>query len=92
MNAGETLVISGLLDKQSAKDTEKLAGLGDIPILGTFFRNNNVNVVDRELVIFVTPTVYDAHSELNQAYIRRRQENIDAFDAALEKRDFLILE
>lgn len=92
MNAGETLVISGLLNKQSSKDTEKLAGLGDIPILGTFFRNNNVNVVDRELVIFVTPTVYDAHSELNQAYIRRRQENIDAYNAALEKRDFLILE
>ena len=92
MNAGETLVISGLLDKQSSKDTEKLAGLGDLPIFGTFFRNNNVNEVDRELVIFVTPTVYDADSELNQAYLRRRQENIEAYEEATAKRAFLILE
>jgi len=92
MNAGETLVISGLLDKSSSRDTEKLAGFGDIPILGTFFRNNNHREIDRELVIFVTPTVYDAHSELNKAYIRRSEENIDEYEAARKKRDFLILE
>ena len=92
MNAGETLVISGLLDQQSSKDTEKLAGLGDIPILGTFFRNKNIRNVERELVIFVTPTVFDAHSELNQAFIRRRQQNIDAFKEAVNEPDLQILE
>lgn len=92
MNAGETLVISGLLDQQAAKDIEKLAGFGDIPILGRLFRNNNVRNVERELVIFVTPTVFDAHSEINQAYIRRREENIQRFKDAVDEPDFQILE
>ena len=92
MNAGETLVISGLLDQQAAKDIEKLAGFGDIPILGRLFRNNNVRNVERELVIFVTPTVFDAHSEINQAYIRRREENIQKFKDAVDEPDFQILE
>jgi len=92
MNAGETLVISGLLDQQAAKDVEKLAGFGDLPVFGRFFRNKNVRNVERELVIFVTPTVFDAHSEINQAYIRRREENIEAFKEAVDEEDFQILE
>lgn len=92
MNAGETLVISGLLDQQSSKDTEKLAGFGDIPLLGVFFRNKNIRNVERELVIFVTPTVFDAHSEINQAYLRRREDNIAAFKEAVDEPDLQILE
>ncbi|MFT4564837.1 MAG: pilus assembly protein CpaC [Gammaproteobacteria bacterium] len=92
MNAGETLVISGLLDQQASKDTEKLAGLGDIPILGVFFRNKNVRNVERELVIFVTPTVFDAESELNQSYLRRREDNIKQFKESVGEPDLQILE
>jgi len=92
MNAGETLVISGLLDQQSSKDTEKLAGFGDIPVLGVFFRNKNVRNVERELVIFVTPTVFDAHSEINQAYLRRREDNINAYKEAVDEPDLQILD
>lgn len=92
MNAGETLVISGLLDQQAAKDVEKLAGLGDLPIFGTFFRNKNVRKVDRELVIFVTPRVFDAHSELNQSLLRRREDNINEFKEAIDEPDLKILD
>ena len=92
MNAGETLVISGLLDQQASKDIEKLAGFGDIPLLGRLFRNKNIRNVERELVIFVTPTVFDAHSEINQAYIRRRDENIERFKEAVDEPDLQILE
>ncbi len=92
MNAGETLVISGLLDQQASKDVDKLAGFGDIPILGVFFRNKNIRNVERELVIFVTPTVFDAHSEINQAYLRRREENINKFKEAIGEPDLQILE
>jgi len=92
MNAGETLVISGLLDQQAAKDVEQLAGLGNLPVLGVFFRNKNVRHVERELVIFVTPTVFDAQSELNQSMLRRREENIEAFKEAVDEPDLQILE
>lgn len=92
MNAGETLVISGLLDQQASKDMEKLAGFGDIPILGVFFRNKNVRNVERELVIFVTPNVFDAQSELNQAHLRRRTDNINQFKENIDEPDLQILE
>jgi len=92
MNAGETLVISGLLDRESARELRKIPGLGDIPILGTFFRQNDRDFTDKELVIFVTPTVYDADSELNKAYIRRSQEKIDEHNEYMNKNDFMILE
>jgi pilus assembly protein CpaC len=92
MNAGETLVISGLLDQQASKDLEKLAGFGDIPILGVFFRNKNIRNVERELVIFVTPTVFDAQSELNQAHLRRREDNINQFKESVDEPDLQILE
>ncbi len=92
MNAGETLVISGLLDQQVSKDIDKLAGFGDIPILGVFFRNKNIRNVERELVIFVTPTVFDADSEINQAFLRRREESIQKFKDAIDEPDLHILE
>jgi hypothetical protein len=51
-----------------------------------------VRNVERELVIFVTPTVFDAHSEINQAYLRRREDNINAFKEAVDEPDLQILE
>lgn len=52
---GQTIVIAGLLDAQNSKDLDKVAGLGDIPIIGGLFRTRDS--VDRltELAIFLTP-------------------------------------
>ncbi len=33
----------------------KFPGLGDIPILGAFFRDNSINREERELLMIVTP-------------------------------------
>ena len=38
--AGETIVISGLLDRTASKAADKLPILGDIPILGKLFRSD----------------------------------------------------
>jgi pilus assembly protein CpaC len=42
-----------------AKDVSKLAGLGDIPVLGALFRSTNFRSGRTDLVILVTPMVID---------------------------------
>ena len=89
MDAGKTLVISGLLNLTARNNVEKLWGFGDLPVFGRFFRDKVTDVTDRELVIFVTPTVYDEHSELNQSMVRKQQEDVEAY---MERVDLQILE
>ncbi len=52
---GESFVISGLISTTSRSDVERLPGLGEIPILGAFFRNSQLDIEERELLMVVTP-------------------------------------
>jgi pilus assembly protein CpaC len=52
---GESFVISGLISTSNSSQVNKFPGLGDIPILGAFFRNNTINREERELLMIVTP-------------------------------------
>lgn len=65
VRSGETIVLSGLLQRESSKDIDKLPGLGDIPILGALFRSKSYQNKETELVVFVTPTVASADSPAN---------------------------
>lgn len=57
---GESFVISGLISQNTIANVDKLPGLGDIPILGAFFRSNRLNREDRELLMIVTPHLVQA--------------------------------
>ncbi len=52
---GESFVISGLVSSSTASQVDRLPGLGEIPVLGAFFRNSMVEEDDRELLMIVTP-------------------------------------
>jgi len=52
---GESFVISGLISTHNDSQVNKFPGLGDIPILGAFFRDNTINREERELLMIVTP-------------------------------------
>ncbi|MHB8115953.1 MAG: type II and III secretion system protein family protein [Acidithiobacillus ferrivorans] len=52
---GESLVISGLVDRQMQQNISKVPVLGDLPILGAFFRSIQYSKQDMELAIIVTP-------------------------------------
>lgn len=52
---GESFVISGLVSTNTIANVDKLPGLGDIPILGAFFRSSRLEAEDRELLMVVTP-------------------------------------
>lgn len=54
---GDTMVIGGLNQKNDVVNTLKVPLLGDLPFLGNLFRSRNVTTDDKELLIFVTPTI-----------------------------------
>ncbi|MCL6630125.1 MAG: type II and III secretion system protein, partial [Armatimonadetes bacterium] len=54
---GETIVLGGLIRKNTTETVEKIPLLGDLPIVGPLFRNTQKNVDDKELLIFLTPII-----------------------------------
>lgn len=62
VRAGETIILSGLIQRENSTTVEKVPFLGDIPILGALFRSKKFQNKETELVIFVTPTVVDSKS------------------------------
>ncbi|MDO1528434.1 type II and III secretion system protein family protein [Fulvimonas sp. R45] len=52
---GETFVIGGLVSQSISSQVNKIPLLGDIPIIGAFFRDLRYSRQDKELVIMVTP-------------------------------------
>jgi len=53
----ETVVVSGLIQKNITKTVRKVPLLGDIPIIGKAFRSDYDNVEDTEVIIFITPHI-----------------------------------
>jgi type IV pilus assembly protein PilQ len=54
---GQTVVIGGLTTQEEVKSNSGLPILKDIPFLGYLFRYSRTSIVNRDLVIFVTPTI-----------------------------------
>jgi pilus assembly protein CpaC len=56
---GQSFGIAGLLDNRATVQLSKIPGIGDIPILGNFFRSRSINRSDSELMVMVTPRIVD---------------------------------
>jgi pilus assembly protein CpaC len=56
---GQSFGIAGLLDQRTTAQYSKVPGIGDLPIIGQFFRSKSVNQLNSELVVIVTPTIVD---------------------------------
>ncbi|HEU5361474.1 MAG TPA: pilus assembly protein N-terminal domain-containing protein [Nitrospiria bacterium] len=54
---GQTFVLAGLLDNKLTRKVSKIPILGDIPILGVFFRNSRYSNTETELMVMVTPKI-----------------------------------
>ena len=52
---GESFIIGGLVNRSKISSVSKVPLLGDLPILGAFFKNLNYSQEETELVIIVTP-------------------------------------
>lgn len=52
---GESFVISGLVSRNTLQNVDKFPGLGNVPIIGAFFRSTRFDLEDKELLMIVTP-------------------------------------
>jgi type IV pilus secretin PilQ/predicted competence protein len=64
---GQTAVIGGLTTQEEMESHSGLPILKDIPLLGYLFRYTKKQVTDRDLIIFVTPTIVteEVHGSIN---------------------------
>ena len=54
---GETLVIGGLIQESETKSVSKIPLLGDLPVVGMFFRSTSTSKAKEEMVIMLTPQI-----------------------------------
>ena len=78
LNNGQTLAISGLIKQKSEEQLRKFPWLGEVPVLGVFFRSRtnktgsgNEVMGDTELVIMVTPSLVEDDTQ-NQKDLEKK--------------------
>lgn len=54
---GESLMISGILTREEQNSFSQVPFIADVPILGHFFKNAEMDKRDKELIIVVTPRI-----------------------------------
>lgn len=54
---GETLVIGGMIQESETKNVSKIPFLGDLPVVGMFFRSTGTTKSKEEMVIMLTPQI-----------------------------------
>ena len=61
---GQTVVLGGIYETERRETVKKVPFLGDIPVVGFFFRSKKVLDNKAELLIFVTPRILDEGSSI----------------------------
>jgi general secretion pathway protein D len=61
---GETVMLGGILFRNTSEIEQKVPLLGDIPLVGNIFRHNDSVESNNELLVFITPYVIDDHSSM----------------------------
>ncbi len=59
MRDGQTLILSGIIQESDRVSVSKTPILGDIPIIGSLFRNTNKNNQRNEVIVLLTPQIMD---------------------------------
>ena len=56
------MVIGGLINSEDSKTISKIPLLGNIPVIGEFFKHTVKSKERRELIILITPTLVDTRT------------------------------
>lgn len=88
LKAGETLYIGGLLKKEEQETITKIPFIGDLPVIGRFFRYKNRPMSDninRELLVFLTPRILkDGESLVEKAKVLSREQQNSSKDNSVK--------
>lgn len=85
VRSGMTMAIGGLINSEDAKIVSKIPLLGDLPIIGRFFRHTSNTRDKREVIILITPTLVtdDTPAPMSQ----RMKESYEAGERAARNRE-----
>ena len=72
---GQTVIIGGLMGRTKSQSESKIRVLGDIPLLGAFFKRKIKADAKSELLIFLTPHIVQAPSQLSALSASEREKN-----------------
>lgn len=77
-HSGQTVILGGLISEEADGNNSSVPVLGDIPMLGHLFKNDNKSKTKTELVILVTAKVIDNSSQWGEIKnkFRKGLENI----------------
>jgi type IV pilus assembly protein PilQ len=59
VNNGDTIVIGGIITREETLSNKGVPGLSKLPLLGWLFKSEAKDTTDKELLIFVTPTIVE---------------------------------
>ncbi|HXU81975.1 MAG TPA: type II secretion system secretin GspD [Polyangia bacterium] len=87
----QTVVIGGLMTDRASETVKKVPVLGDIPVLGFFFRSTTKSTVKKNIIIAITPYVISDLSDLRRVAekkLRERREFIERYSALEDKMQY----
>lgn len=61
---GETLILAGMIKENETQQITKIPVLGDLPLVGVFFRSSSNQKSKEELVIMITPHIVYSSDEI----------------------------
>jgi len=65
MNDGQAVVLGGLIQDRVASVRDKTPVLGEVPMFGALFRNQNDSIEKTELVVFLKATIVDGGNTIH---------------------------
>lgn len=71
---GKTVVIGGLIKNNKTETVKKVPILGDIPLLGWFFKRKTEEYKKSNLLIFITPRIVTDPKKLEQITNQKKEE------------------
>lgn len=86
VDSGSSMIIGGLMDSSESKAVSKIPLLGNIPILGEFFKYTSKRRDKRELIIVITPYILE---ENEHSYANMTNEMRDYYHAGQREQNTL---
>lgn len=77
VNNGETAILGGLMREQEIDKTTKVPLLGDIPILGWFFKSNEKSKEKVNMLVFLTPKIIRNSTDQKTILSKKLDERLD---------------
>lgn len=74
---GQVVIIGGLRRKEMTKQIDQIPILGDIPLIGLLFKYTKTVVENTELIVFLSPHIYNKDEPIPDEAMKKYREIID---------------